>query len=145
METAKLKNSRVDYLRDVLRFLENIYPVYYHFDFKVRFFIACLAALESNFGLSQIAICNCNHVGMKFPKKRFTYAVCEDRGHAVYDSVSACFTDFLFWLQYNHFTVQEFQDYNLFIRHFRQTRYNPNMPEYVQRILRIYNQYINLI
>lgn len=130
-------NEKKEFLDRVESFVVKRFPFV---SVPVARFIACLAAIESDFGGSKIALENHNLVGMKVPKFRLSTCIGENRGHAVYPSDESCICDFFYWLQYNRFCQGNFRTLKGFLLHFKKCNYNPSS-SYVDYILNLKNQY----
>jgi uncharacterized FlgJ-related protein len=62
-------------------------------------FVVAQAMHETGLFNSPIFYENMNLFGMKMPRKRVTYAVGVNRGHAVYNSYEECIHDYIIYLQ----------------------------------------------
>lgn len=76
------------------------------FDPETAKIITAQAAHETGNFTSVIFRDNKNCFGMKLPKVRKTLAVSENRGHAVYETLSDCVGDF--WLYYKYVNLPEY-------------------------------------
>lgn len=134
-----MTKKQFEYVDDIARQLMFVCS---HMTFEVSKFIACQSALESSFGQSHIAKENHNIFGMKLPVKRITNAVKENRGHAYYLTVFNSIVDYVFWLQYNHFTQKDIADLSRFITKLEAAKYCPSA-SYIQTIVSLLNQFNN--
>ena len=125
------------FLSFVFDFIKGRFPFV---DSEVAQFIACLAALESDFGFSFLAKENHNIIGMKMPKMRLSTALYEKHGHACYQSFETCLCDFMYWCQYYGMCQRHFKNLESFLRKFEKLNYNPS-GLYVDRIINLKNQY----
>ena len=103
-------------------------------------FIACLAAIESDFGCSRIALENHNLVGMKVPRVRLSSCIGMNRDHAVYPSDESCIFDLFLWFQWHKMSQESFKTMSGFLRKFKGLNYNPSS-DYVDSIINLKNQY----
>lgn len=117
---------------------------YYHFSEEVANFVGCQFALESNFGLSNLAIDNKNYCGMRNPLVRISVAVhAGDPNYhwASYDSLISCVLDFVLCLQYHKPLSIDYSILNNY-KFFIKSWYCPEK-DYLKKVEAIYNQFIN--
>lgn len=113
------------------------------FSSDVRLFIACQFALESDFGHSSLCARNCNHSGMKVPRRRLTTAINIDvplDTFAKYVSLSDCVLDYVLWCQFARIGLDAQADVPSFITFLNDNKYCHDKG-YTDRILSIFNQF----
>lgn len=116
----------------------------YHFSKEVATFVGCQFALESNFGLSKLAIDNKNYCGMRNPLVRISVAnhAGDPNYHwAIYDNLSCCVLDFVLCIQYHKPLSVDYTILNHY-KSFIKSWYCPEK-DYLKKIEVIYNQFIN--
>ena len=114
------------------------------FSTEIAEFIGCQFALESNFGISRLAIISRNYCGMKPAFRRVSYRIYEkdDNGFAVFDSLDSCVLDYVSWIYYNRPNKQELTYLDSFIIFLRNSGYCPEK-DYISKIQSIYQQFKN--
>lgn len=129
------------------RVLKSIYHYCPEIDENVALFIAAQFALESEFGRSSIAKDNCNYCGMKIPSSRFTSTVKMSYNlhpsFMSYANLDECVLDYFYRCAWFQFSFNHFQNVDDFKRVLRNSGYCPEK-DYISRIEKIYNQFINL-
>lgn len=132
-------DERIAYIRKVASF-------FVFASEEVAAFIGCQFALESNFGESDLANRANNHCGMKSPQVRFSYdrsrIYSRSSSFAKYESLYACLADYSLWLAYNRFTNLELRYLQQFKDKLYNCKYCPE-PDYISKIEKIYNEFIN--
>lgn len=107
---------------------------------RIKLYIACQFALESNFGTSHLAVAHNNHSGMKRAFTRITTRLEEYDKFAHYACLNDCITDYLLWLSMKGgkllMTVTELLD---FIQ-----SYCPDN-DYVTKVINLFLQYQYLL
>lgn len=107
-------------------------------------FIACQAALESNFGTSYLAQHFHNLFGMKVPKKRLTVASPYKKGeHCKYSGDYTSVLDYLLWLSYNRINLVERTSVDAFKDFLVAKKYCPSA-KYVDSVDAVYKIYCSI-
>lgn len=130
-------NEKKEFLNRIESFVLKRFPFV---SVPVARFIACLSALESDFGRSRIALENHNLIGMKVPFVRLSTCIGMNRDHAVYPSDECCLCDLFYWFQWHKMDQENFKTLTGFLRKFKGCNYNPSS-DYVDIIINLKNQY----
>lgn len=129
-------------------FLLRVYRWFVRYDCfskDVAFFIASQIALESDFGRSRLACEFNNFIGMRISRVRPTtrLSFVDTDEFSRYDSFDDCMFDYLLAVTYRQplrNDLQRLENYARFISRW----YCPER-SYIERIYKIYNQFINLL
>lgn len=129
-------------------FLLRVYRCFARYDCfsqDVAFFIACQVALESDFGRSRLAREFNNYIGMRISRVRPTtrLSFVDTDEFSRYDSFDDCLFDYLLAVTYHQplrNDLHRLENYARFI-----SRWYCPEHSYIERILSIYNQFINLL
>lgn len=133
----KLYENKSDNFKGVLTSLVIWFP---NINRKVLGFITSQVMLETGWLSSKVYNYNRNIVGMRNPRVRITLSKGKSFGHAVYESLYDAFVDYLLWLQYNGFIMDDLNNIDLFVSKLRKSNFNPS-DKYVDTILQIYKTY----
>lgn len=126
-----------------IRNFRDTHLVEYHFNDDVSSYIACQFALESNYFKSNLVLAYNNASGMRFPLHRPNLCCSKtSSGFACYRSLFACVRDFFIRQFLFAKTWKDFSSIELYRAFLVRSNYCPEI-DYVGRIDRIYNQFIN--
>jgi uncharacterized FlgJ-related protein len=84
-------------------------------------FVVAQAMHETGLFSSPVFYENMNLFGMKMPRKRVTYAIGVNRGHAVYNSYEECIQDYVIYLQ--TVSIKHAKDPVEFVRQLHKKKY----------------------
>lgn len=129
-------DSKQKYVEDLVLYMGTLG---FHVSFEVSRFIACVSALETGYGTSELFKRH-NLFGMRVPKSRICLNCGSYKGHCTYLSRFESVFDFFLWLQCMRFNKYDLVDLTSFIAKFKSSGFNPS-DKYVSTVLDIYRKY----
>lgn len=113
----------------------------YHLPFDIAVFVACQAALESDYGRSDLAVSHFNYFGMKYPNSRYSMALgSTDNGFSVYSSMHNCVADYMARQVYFGLKKSDLKSVEKYAQFLKKSGYCSEV-YYIDNIMRIYKQY----
>lgn len=106
-------------------------------------YITAQAAHETGNFTSKIFKENNNLFGMKKPAVRKTYAIGENKGHAVFKDITDCIKDFQIYLS-NFKYLSNYSSIDNYVQELKRKRYfEADLQEYKNGVKHFYNLYFN--